>query len=206
MTLLSFRCLSTSWGCPLSSSRLAACLLAVAVVIGACGDDDDSTSPVTVDPETTTTEPTTTDATPTTEDPEAAVEQAFYDQWDAYLEIVADPDPANPLIDEYFTGRAKQGVLDGVSRLISEGRAIREPENEEDFEPTIVETQIRSATEASVFECTTDGLVVFDKASGTVVNDEVVHVEQRNEFTLEDGRWKASDLRETEPGEPGCDN
>ncbi|MDZ7674592.1 MAG: hypothetical protein U5K30_05940 [Acidimicrobiales bacterium] len=89
-------------------SRIGACLLAAITVVGACSGNDDDASPVTVDPDSTTTSETTTttESTTTTENPEAAVEQAFYAQWDAFVEILEDPDPANPLIEEHFTGQA----------------------------------------------------------------------------------------------------
>lgn len=189
------------------AARFRLSLLAGALLVGACtSDDEPSASTVAPDettvPESTTTEPTTT----TTEDPAAAVEQAFFDQWDAYLEIVGDPDPANPLIDQHFSEEAKDAVLDGLSKLVEEGLAIRLPEDEANFEPRIVETQVLSPTTAAVFECTLEGLVIYRPETGEIVDDAVSEFESRNDFELVDGQYVVTSTRDIQDGEPGCDD
>jgi hypothetical protein len=182
-----------------------ACVVAAVLVLGACGGDD-AASDVTVAPETTTTVATTTSEAPTTtEDPTAAVEQAFYDQWDAYLEIVADPDVENPLIDQTYVGEARLGVVDGVSKLIADGTAIRRPDDPDLFEPRIVETRRIDATTYVVFECTIQGLVLFDAATGAVLDDAVADYERRNTIIQSNGEWKVADTVRLSEEEPGCD-
>ena len=188
------------------AARFRLCLVAGALVVGACSGDDVA-SDVTVAPDQTTApETTTTEAiTTTTEDPADAVEQAFFDQWDAYLDIVGDPDTANPLIDQHFTAGAKDAVLDGVSALIADGLAIRLPDDEADFEPRIVGAQVLSPTTAVVFECTLEGLVIYRQDTGEIVDGAVSEFESRNDFELIDGRYVVTSTRDIEEGEPGCD-
>lgn len=187
--------------------RIGTCLFAAALLLGACGGDATDTSNVTVPAETSTTEPATTtteSTTTTTEDPKAAVEAAFYEHWDAFVEILEAPDPSNPLIDQYFTGAARSAVLDGVSRLIGDGHAVRLPADSSNFRPQIKSIVLLSDTEAIVYECTIDGLVVYDTSSGEIVNQSVDKIAQRNLLQLEDGSWKVSDLRDIEEDEPSC--
>ncbi len=189
------------------TTRIRACLLAVALVAGACAGDDDASPDVTVDPTATTAaveDPPET--TTTTADPRVAVEQAFYDQWDAYLEIVGDPDVSNPLIELTYTGTARDGVIDGISALREAGTAIRRPDDPQLFTPRIVETRRVSATEYLVFECTIQGLVLFEREAGTVLDDAVANYERKNTLVLDDQAWKVSDTVRVEVGEPGCDD
>ena len=96
------------------STRIRACVLAGAFLAGACSGDDD-TSSVTVPDETTSTSTTATSTTSTTADPTAAVEQAFYDQWDAFVEIRSDPSPPTPWIDEILLVPPGRRLLDSIS-------------------------------------------------------------------------------------------
>ncbi len=85
-------------------------VLIVILALAACGGDDASSSTTTTMPSPESTTTATTAAPTTTEDPTAAVEQAFYDQWDAFVEITGHPDVRNPLIDRYFAGKAKEAL------------------------------------------------------------------------------------------------
>lgn len=189
--------------------RIGFCLFAAALLLGACGGDDTDASNVTVPAETSTSEPSTTtteSTTTTTEDPKAAVEAAFYAQWDAFVEIVSAPDPADPLIDRHFADGARSAVLDGVSKLLSQGQAFRLPDDESKFDPRIVEIDLTSASTATVFECTVEGLVLYEVSSNTTVNEGVANYERRNDFELRDGRWVVVETIPQGEGEPGCDD
>lgn len=196
LNLLSFRDLSSDWGTNVIATRFRLCLLAGALLVGACTGDD-TASDVTVAPDQTTApETTTTDApTTTTEDPAAAVEQAFFDQWDAFVEILEDPDPSNPLIDEFFAGAARDQVLDIVSRYIAEDKVAARPDDSADFAPSIITTQILGGDSAIVEECTIDGTKIVRRSTGEVLNDnlDVNHFE--NTFELIDGQWKLTSTK-----------
>jgi hypothetical protein len=173
---------------------------AVALVATGCGDDDAVTSPVTV-PDTRDETPTsTTSATEATqEDGDAEViseiEAAYFAQWDAFVEILRDPDPANPLIDQHFAGAAKETLLDTISQDIADGVITRRPEDPARFRPGIESVQVTGPTKAVLVECTVDGLVVVRRDSGDVVNDRVSVVRIENVFELIEGQWRVTSSR-----------
>ncbi len=173
------------------TTRIRACLLAVALVAGACAGDDDASPDVTVDPTATTAavEPPA-ETTTTTADPRVAVEQAFYDQWDAFVEILEAPDPANPLIERFFTGAARDAILDTISADVEAGYITRRPDDPAHFVPGIESIEFVDESTAVVVECTIDGLVVLRSDTGEVVNDNVVTARLENTFKLEAGQWK----------------
>lgn len=183
-------------------------LLAVALAAGACSGDDDGTSAVTVpaaDTTSSSTSSSSTQPTTTTEDPTVAVEQAFYDKWDAYVEAGREPDAFSPVIDQTFTGDAHTAFADALSRLLAGGNALRPPDDSERFQPRINELRILDQASAVVFECTYDGLVIYNSGTGDVVDDAVDHVAARNEFEFVDGRWKVARVADLEQGDPPCD-
>ena len=170
---------------------VAGALVVGALVIGACAGDDDASDVTVAQDETSVPESTTTEATTTTtEDPTVAIEQAFYDQWDAFVEILEDPDPSNPLIDQFFTGTARDAILDTISSDIERGLVTRRPENPDHFSPGIESIEFVDERTALVVECTIDGLIVLDRETGMVINDNVVSARLENTFVLEDGQWK----------------
>lgn len=180
--------------------RFVGWLVAGVLLVGACGGDGgDDRSAVTALSTSTTAAVTTT-----SEDPTAAVEAAYYAQWDAFVRILADPDPANPLIDQHFTGPAKEKLLASVAEYLRLGRRLQLPESDTNFEPSAVEVRLLDANTADVFECTTDGLVVVGP-SGEIIDDAVVPFEARNRLVRSAGIWKVETTVDLEPGEPGCD-
>lgn len=186
---------------------------AVALVATGCGGDDAVTSPVTV--------PDTRDETPGTSDPadgddgeddEQAemipeVEQAYLAQWEAYVEILSAPDPANPLIDQHYTGSAREQLLDTISDDIANGYVTERPANPEHFSVDVDSVQIAGGDRAVVLSCLVDGLVLKQADSGGVLNDDVASIAYRTEMVFEDGRWKISEAEEVEreEGADGCD-
>lgn len=199
-------------------SPTTATLLAATVVVAACGSGGTTTAPTGdgSDPAAVTTEAgpsppatlrTTTTSVPTTADPLVAVEQAFHDQWDAYLDVLEAPDITDPLIDEHFTGRAREHLADRVSEFLAEGKVAVRPEDPDELVPRIVGMRLESPTVAHVFECTVDGVRIIDARTGEVRNGTVITLEARNTFHLVDGRWKLANLvAGVEPGEPSCDD
>ena len=193
---------------PVIAARFRLCLLAGALLVGACTSDDEPSASTVAPDETTVPESTTTEATTTTtEDPAAAVEQAFFDQWDAFVEVLEDPDPSNPLIDMFFIGAARDSLLDTVSSDIDNGWVTQRPENPDHFKPGVESVEIVDSATAIVIECTIDGLVVVERQSGTVVNDNVVSARLENTFVLDGDQWKLSTNRtlSREEGPDGCD-
>ena len=187
-------------------SRLVPCFLGAAILLGACSGDDDATGVTVPDDEVTTSTTTTTGSTTTDPDAEvkAAIEQAYHDQWDAYIEILSDPDPTNPLIEQHFTGAAKERLLDLVSAFIRDGYIARLPTEPSLFQPQIQRLAV-DGDEATVIECTVDGLMKVRRATGEIVDDEVLKAHLANTFVLSDGRWKVESTVSAPPGETACD-
>ena len=170
--------------------RILPLALAATLLLG-CGDDDGEASSITAPPDTTTstTERSTTITTEGRTGVEADVEEAYYAQWDAYVEILSDPDPSNRLIDQHFAGAAKETLLDSISKDIRDGVVTRLPENKADFAPRIESIDVQES-KATVLECVVDGLVAVRRSTGEVLDDDVVVLRLTNEFELLGGQWK----------------
>lgn len=183
--------------------------LVLVFVLGACGGDGAASPDVTLGADefvTTTALPAPTTIT----DPDAAikadVEQAFYEQWDAFVQILGELDPASPLIDRYFTGEAKDSLIKTMGDFVLSKEALRLPESGDDFAPRIISIHVDGPNTATVFECTIDGLVVVDVSTDTVVNDSVSTYAARNTFLLEGNAWRLESSRSLEPDDPSCDD
>jgi hypothetical protein len=177
-----------------------ALLVAAALLVGACSADEGgeaSPATVAVEDEATTAAatPTTTTTTTVVDAAVAAVERAYFEQWDAFVEIFSDPDPSNPLIDRYFAGTARETILDSIARDIRDNVITRLPENPSDFRPAIESLAMDSSETATVIECLVDGLVAVDRVNGTVLNDDVVVLRVTNAFQLIDAQWKVTSIR-----------
>ena len=178
------------------SRRLGPLLLGAAVLLGACGGDDDASGVTVPEDEVTTSTSTTTGSTTTTTDPDAdvkeAIEQAYYDQWDAYIEILSDPDPTNPLIEQHFTGAARERLLDSIAEDVRAGIVTRRPDNPDNFRADIIDVSL-AEEQATVISCLVDGLVQVDRTTGAVVNDAVATLKIETSMVLEDQNWKLED-------------
>lgn len=173
--------------------------LAVAVtLVGACsGDDSDDGDPGTTEAAETSESTSSTDtSSSSTTDPDAAVEAeveaAYLAQWDAYVEILGAPDPSNPLIDQHYTGASKAALLDTITQLALDGTAIRLPDDPSNFEVQIsdIDPTVQAAT---VHSCVVDGLVVFKRDTGEIVNDRVVTTIFEAKLEESDGAWRLSE-------------
>ena len=183
-------------------------LLLVAALLLGCGDDDEGVSSATLvaeddDPTTTTAEPTTTTADDPDVELKAEIEDAYYAQWDAYVEILSDPDPTNPLIDRHFAGAARERLLDAISADIREGLVTRRPASSEHFRHVVETVDVRSESEAVVVSCVIDGLVVQKRSSGEIVNDTVAVLRVESAFVLDGSLWKLDDSVRLERFEQG---
>ena len=200
----SFRTFSETFtgrtGATVRTTQIGTLLVGLALFAGACGGGADDTSSVTVpatEPTTAPTSTTTSEPTTTTEDPKAAVEQAFYDQWDAFVEIVARPDPTRPADRRVLHRRGAGTLLDGMSQLIARRRGDPTSGGSERSSGRELSNRIQSIADdgAVVFECTVDGLVVSTSSTrASRRRRRSTTRQQRNEFELVDGMWKVANL------------
>lgn len=182
-------------------------LAAMAVVAASCGGSPERPGAVA---STTTSAiapsgPVTTSTIPKGPDVRAAVEAGYGAAAQGYIEASKSPDPDHPAVTRTHTGpmlEQRRKVLGGLRR---DGRAARQPPNSlyrieyEGFE------SVDSAT-AQLTVCVVDDGVVFDVATGHVINDRVETNRARALMRLEDGVWKLAEreLAEEWPGVGGC--
>lgn len=97
-----------------------------AITVGACGGEDDQSTPTatatgtaTVDTPTATSEPTQT-PTASIED---EVAEAYLAHWDAYADAVLNLDIS--LVEDYATGEELEAIRDEIEQLRADGVALR---------------------------------------------------------------------------------
>lgn len=181
--------------------RIGVALIAVLLAVGACTNDDDGASPITVpnDTSSTTSSSTTTTAAPPTTTVEDRIKEqvteAYQAQWDAFFSIYEEvPNPSDPDISLHYTGVARETLLNNVARAVEQRVAIRRPEKDSDFVPKIEDFLTVDDLAVTFEDCVIDGSVVYVHDTGEVLNDEVSH--RRSVVTMElvDNRWKTSSI------------
>ncbi|MGH9286126.1 MAG: hypothetical protein ACRD0M_10730, partial [Acidimicrobiales bacterium] len=125
----------------------------------------------------------------TTEHPGDAAVAAYHASWAAYVAAAQIPDPYHPGLAETMTGPSLQRVRDGFESRRVSGRASRFPG------PREVQASYRTVRDgrAVLNVCYVDDEVVYVKATGQVVNDEVITQYMEVEMAFLDGRWKRFD-------------
>lgn len=185
-------------GSPTPHRRTRALYLVLAIVLLAgCSDDGSSADPTTTSESSTTTEATTTTAVPdttTTSEPATDEEQilaAVDGFWQVLLDSSAPPDPEHPDLERYMTGaqlERSQAVVENRLRL---GQAVRPAEpSRYAHENELVTVDGANAT---VTSCEIDDLVLYDLASGMVLNDATYTREWTLRLEMAAGSWKIAD-------------
>lgn len=114
------------------------------------------------------------------------------------------PDPADPELRVYATGRAYDEVLTATQKNQREGITVRSPANSQArYEPEVVSTD---GDNAIVRECSVDDGVVYEMATGRVINDAVVTRLSTIFLAREGGRWKVTTAQTDQrwEGVAGC--
>ncbi len=150
---------------------IAALVGAVLVALGACGGDDDEES-------TGTTAASTTSAPSTTLDEEARKEEAAKDAylayWDAYMKATSEPvDPQLPALQQLMTGDHQRVVTRNLEDRQARGEAVRHPPGSQAMHE-IQSADLQHDSSVKITECEVDDAVVYEVATGVVVNDDVV--------------------------------
>jgi hypothetical protein len=176
------------------------------VVVSACGSDDGEvagTAPTTLardgatttaaDASTTTPPPTTTTTPPTTEPltEEDAILAAVDGFWQTVVESSQPPDPDHPGLEQYLTGRQYEVTLDRIRHKLLLGQATRYPEDSRYSHSP--ELQSMSADSAVVADCGVDDLIVYDVASGRILNDAVSTTLWELRLLKAEGQWRVSE-------------
>ena len=191
---------------------IAAALILLIVGVVALNDDDDQgldtlntpeapapTVVPTPTPTPTSTPPTTVVPT-TTPAPEvldvAAQIRAYFDARNSALaEPVPDPDESLQF-DQFADREALSNLNEDVQGFYEAGRASR-PGEEGLGDVRVGFVDARSSA-ASAVACEVNDGVLYEVATGTVVNDDVVTREFEIFLTMQDGVWKVESVREME--------
>ena len=199
-----------------TSPRLAAVLLAVAVLAAACSGDGDSSSPdsstsstSTSSTSTTTSEPTsttaTTDTTSPTADEEAVILERYLEFWDVRFEANSDPvDPADPRLADLATDAQLTNVLEETQRRADQGLALRNPtDSVTERRPVVVSVD---GSEATIQDCSISDTIVYRVSDGEVIDDSTVTRSVSATMRKVDGVWKLSSTSEIQKweGVAGC--
>jgi hypothetical protein len=168
---------------------IAALVCAVLGAAGGCGGADDEES-------TGTTAASTTSAPSTTLDEETQKEQAARDAFlayhDAVLEAASDPVRPNlPRLQDLVTDEQQRTVTRNLTNLQGSGMAVRAGVG------SLSAHDLRSAdlhADGSVLivDCEVDDAVVYEVATGTVVDDDVVTRLVEARMVAEAGKWRVA--------------
>ncbi len=146
----------------------------------------------------------------TVADPEPAIEEIVADRIRGYFSAreaanaAPAPNPDDPGLAEFAVSEELAAVVANTQTRLDAGQAIRPGEqNLAEIRVGFVEAGASAATAAA---CAVDDGVIFDVATGTVVNDDVVTHNYQINLELHDGLWKVSRIVRVQQweGVAGC--
>jgi hypothetical protein len=184
--------------------RIAA-LIGVVLVGGACGGDDGDDETADTTAATTTTAPTTTLDEETQKEEAATAAYLMYD--DAFFKAAAHPvSPELPELQDLVTGNQQALVTRNLEQLQANGQAVRLPApSQVRQEPKLVELQADGSVE--ITSCEVDDSVVYEVATGDVINDDVVTNLISTTMVNQNNAWKLAFSERTKrwPGTVECE-
>lgn len=193
--------------------------------LGAESTTSTATATSTTRPSTTTSLPSSTSTTSTTRPPAvqpstsssspptaqtvelllAGRVRAFFDTREAANAAPA-PNPDFPQLPDVATGEALQSVRDETTRRRDQGQAIRD--GAQNLAAIRVGFVTVTGTTATVAACSIDDGVIFDVASGRIVNDAVYTHNYRIDLEQSGDIWRVSRIVRIQQwdGRAGCAN
>jgi hypothetical protein len=154
-------------------------------VIPACADERHAAAPATSMTTSTTTAPSTTRP-----DPTAAVLAAYQRFWQVWLEANNPPNPNDPALAEVDTGAQLARDRAAIAENLRQGIEFRQAQPSHARHRPVI---LSIAAHAVIQDCAIDDGVVVDRATGNVVNADVVTYLWRATLTRQGGLWKVSD-------------
>jgi hypothetical protein len=167
-------------------------VLAVMLAAGCGGSGDDAAEGD--DPATTssTPTPTTPDETIASNSAEAEVEAAYLAYWEMAQRLVEAPNPDDPEIPERATGPAMGQLVDSLSTLRAQNRAVRGGPG---YGHRLLSLDV-SGGSALVRDCTVDDGSIVDASTGDVIEQRVVTVLLEVSLRRETGGWRVSEIEQ----------
>jgi hypothetical protein len=178
--------------------RTVATLLVFVVVslgVAACGggDDDEADPPSTSDPTTTTTTERTTTTLSETEQKIETAKAAYVAYAHAYRAAATDPVmPQLPEVQAVTTGLQRSQITANLEGLQARGEATRLPDNTQDSQE-FLGAEVRPDGSVYLKACVVNDAIVYNVATGAIVNDAVVTATVDVTVVQEDGAWKVAD-------------
>lgn len=200
-----------------TSVRLAAVLLAAAVLAATgCSDDEQPASPnssasssltssTTSSTSAPTTSTTSTSTTEQVEDEEALILDRYLEFWDVRFEANSEPvDPDDPRLADLATDAQLTNVLEETQRRADQGLALRYPTNSVTERRPVVASI--DGTEAIIQDCSINDTIVYRISDGEVIDDSTVTRSVSATMRNVDGVWKLSSTSEIQKweGVAGC--
>jgi hypothetical protein len=143
---------------------------------------------------TTTSTSSSTSTSPTSDTDDAPAEdQEVIDRylgfWDARFGANEEPpDPEDPALADFATGRQLENVIDETRRRLEDGLALRAAEPSRTSHDVAVIT--KNADRVELQDCFVNDGIVYRPATGEVVDDSVVTRSVSADMVLVDGVWK----------------
>jgi len=186
-------------------------LTSVLALAGCGGSSDPAAAPVTSpstptssgSPRTTGTSPPSSSTTGTS--PDAQAFDSYLSALKAFDHALSDPpDPNDPLLSQTMV----DPMLTQTSKLAGEWRGFGQAER---FPPnsvsriTLISSSVDGST-ATLEACSVDDGIVYEPASGKILNDKVTTAHDKATLTLVDGTWKLATREQVEKweGVAGC--
>jgi hypothetical protein len=176
--------------------------IALVLTLGACGSKSPSPSAEPAATSSTTSTSVASTAAPDTSPPDtstvdtvASVKLAVSEAYDAYWRtweeaITAPVNPQHPGLDRYFTDIALERARTNLQKMVDKGTAGRPADN------PVGKHTIRSIDTngkvAYIEDCSVDDGVIYDVASGNVVDDNIATSLIAGTAINVDGEWKIS--------------
>jgi hypothetical protein len=170
-------------------------LVVISLTTAACAGDDPSdpaAPPSTTDPTTTTTEPTTTTLSELDQKIEAA-KAAYLAYGHAYRTAATAPvTPHLAEVQAVMTGLQQSQITANLEGFQARGEATRLPPNSQERDE-FLDAQLQPDGSVLLKTCSVNDAVVYNVATGTVVNDNVVTAAIDVTMVEEGGAWKVAD-------------
>jgi hypothetical protein len=184
---------------------IAALAGVVVLVSAACGGDDDEES-TDRSAATTTSAPVTTTTLDDETQKEEAAKAAYLAYWEAFERASAEPvDSTSPDLRARMTGDQARLVMRNLEEMQALKEAARRPANSRSRHQ-VSAAELQADGSVRITDCQVDDAVVYDTASGAVINDAVVTNLIVATMVQEGAAWKVALAERTKkwPGVVEC--
>jgi hypothetical protein len=176
---------------PRRAMRRSIVVLTIAALASACAGHSSPQA----GPDTTATGSATPATSTTAPDPKAAVLAAYQRFWQVWLAANNPPNPNDPRLAEVATGSELRTVQLSIGNKVINGTYTRLPPHARyRHEPTVISTR---ESRVVIRDCQIDDSQIVVRATGRIVNGDVVTELLTSTVVRFSGRWRVESVRET---------